>query len=135
MKFRSKMSPVSIRLAIVPPITDPASPSPSVHSRPIFCLPGSSSRARRPMMSPAMMNPIMLPHTPRRGAGYAISVVAAAAGVVARAGVPARPAAAAAPAASLAGRVAVDLGLRLDLQLGLGLDIRSGVVVSLGALA
>ena len=45
--------------AISPPMTEPTRPSPSVARMPRSCLPGLIRRASAPMMSPAMMKPIM----------------------------------------------------------------------------
>src|SRR4051794_18945698 len=53
------MSPVLSAFAIVPPISEPSTPSASVQSRPIRWRPGRMSRARSPITSPAMRNPIM----------------------------------------------------------------------------
>ena len=47
MKFSSQMSPVPIRLAMVPPISEPTTPSTRVHSRPIFWRPGKEQPCER----------------------------------------------------------------------------------------
>ena len=60
---RFRAGGVPSAFAIVPPIREPAMPSPSVQSSPIFCLPGSSRRASAPMIRPATMNP-MIPMSP-----------------------------------------------------------------------
>ena len=58
----SQMSPGPMRLAIVPPTTDPTTPRRSVIRTPMRWRPGRSSRASAPMMRPATRKPVSYTH-------------------------------------------------------------------------